>query len=72
MHYYSGPSLLESKSDLKFADTTLLEEGGDPGGKNHVAANGEWSVHQEIDPVGIVGAFLQNVKKTLNPEIPPG
>ena len=63
MHYYSGPSLLESKSDLKLADTTLLEEGGDPGGKDHVATNGEWGVHQEIDPVGIVGAFLQNVKK---------
>ena len=51
-----------SRPDLKFADATLLEEGGYPGGKNHVPANGEWSVHQEIDPVGIVGGFLQCVK----------
>ena len=61
-----------SRPDLKFADATLLEEGGDPGGKDHVAANGERSVHQEIDPVGIVRAFLQNVKKSLNSEMPPG
>ena len=54
-----------SRPDLKFANATLLQKRGDPGSQNHVAANGERSVHQEIEPVGVVGGFLQP-KRTLN------
>ena len=48
-----------SRPDLKFAHAALLQKRGDPGSQNHVAANGEWCVHQEIEPVGVVGGFLQ-------------
>ena len=57
MHDYSKRR--GSRPDLKFAHATLFEKGGYPGSQNHVAANGEWCVHQKIEPVGIVGGFLE-------------
>ena len=57
MHDYSKRR--GSRTDLKFAHATLLEKGGYPGSQNHVAANGEWCVHQKIEPVRIVGGFLE-------------
>ena len=53
--------------NLKFAYAALLEKRGDPRGQDHVAGNGERHVYHIVEPIGVVGRFLE-AKYPLNHE----